>query len=214
MLGLYLTARLPFTPGPGGPTIAEGMTRGVDLEFLPLRLWNDIGWLSIPAYLLFDLIEYALLLGFCYALIPGSCWRAYAKLAALVLFGLKFFQYGLFNDLVMRTAIPALFIVFLLVGFALLSTPVRGWKWRHFALACCLFWGGGHFYNASIKVGGHLKRTLRAAQKGDYTRFVSIQNRAEMPSVYGQYRDNPRRQLVTQYVGDDTSFFARYLGRK
>ena len=169
------------------------------LAFVPARMpWRQF----VTDYAVFVLLEFLLLAALLWAMLRArESDRRLLSVASLTLLALPFITYGYFNDLAMRTSIPALFILQVLTVRALADV-------RRPALvsALVLVLAAGALYPASM---------IRLSVQGVVQRgaLVRIRPRERVTSLF-QQQTQARYFFVWQYIGALDGPFFRYLGRR
>jgi len=194
MFGLFYLSKffpspVPFIPVEAGVIFSS--------QIFPGLFWHEIALLIV----LFCLMEYGI-----FALL---IWRSRLPLMAVerqifvvsvgILSLLPFFRYGFWNDLVMRTSLPALFFIAVFTARALYakSTSVKI-RWL---IAIALILGS---VNVFVEFNRHMKETRLLGKL--YT----------LPTQYVLY-DIPHTNITpsffTQYIGSVDSPFFQYLAK-
>ena len=127
------------------------------------------------------------------------------RASGLVLLVLPFFHYGLFNDLVMRTSIPALFVL------QIAALQVLRWGVRRAAtVAIAGIVAVGALYSGNL-LRMHVWWMARSGHVVALAPMRSVRSLFEM-----QLYDSAamKREFVSQYLGAGDSFFFQYLGRR
>jgi hypothetical protein len=157
----------------------------------------------VADYVVFVLLEFLLLAALLYALRRArQDDRRLLTVATLTLLALPFVTYGYFNDLAMRTSIPALFILQVLTARAVDDAPRR----PALVAALALVLVAGALYPANM---------LRLSAQGVVQRgaLVRIRPRARVPDLF-QQQLRTHYFFVGQYIGALDGPFFRYLARQ
>jgi hypothetical protein len=128
MTALYFAARIYQS----SPLVDTSTASGFSLSYYSGSLWVGVAFL-----LFFCLLEFGLYVIIIYAsrAIDNSHWRLLFHTTVLVLCLLPWLKIGVYNDLVMRASIPALFVLTVTVAQALYAKHVaRGAKFALIAL--------------------------------------------------------------------------------
>lgn len=148
-------------------------------------------------YLLFELLEVLVYVGFCVWILRRERESlSLLALASACLLAFPIYRAGLFNDFVMRTSIPSLFVVRMLVARSL--TAARAPRAR------LLLW-------LVFAVGSVTPVT--AFSRAIWQFRVEIPRPAAIAEVPVVHR-NVSRAIARQYLGDRASFFFRALARR
>jgi len=160
-------------------------------------------------YLLFVLCEFALLWLLAMRAQPdGEGARPMQRLllvAGVTLLLLPLFHYGLYNDLVMRASIPALFVV----QIAALQALRRGARSVTTVLIAAVL-AIGAIYPANL-LRWHVRWMAGSRD------IVSVRPMASVRSLFHLQLDDAvarRQEFVTQYLGAADAPFYRYLARR
>jgi hypothetical protein len=209
VLALYFQARflpseLPSSLCPGG--IAMTGEFGFLLDRAPPSQF-------IPAYLLFVALEFGFL-----ALLLCSAARGQNQAdrrllvsAVVILLALPWLHYGRHNDLVMRTCIPALYVL-QIISLGLLAGPVdsdvqRRNRILQGALVIVLAVGSLYPFN--------MLRITAMRLKERSWKVIAIPSRQQTPDLFEQeHQLRASGHFIGQYMGSVESWFLRWLGKR
>jgi len=121
-------------------------------------------------------------------------------LSVLILIILPFFKMGIFNDLVMRGSIPALFIFWAIVSKIILDSNIQ----KQFRLK----FDFGYFLILATLIMGFLTAYSEIVRSAENYKFGPPSS--DSISALG---NEDRLELVKQRAGKDDSFFYRYFGK-
>jgi len=163
----------------------------------PLTVWTATDLLARwPTWLLFVALEAALYLSLC-ALTPGllrgRVRPVFIAVAGTLTF-LPLMRMGLYNDLVMRGSIPALFVMWVLVARALVTPDDAGHVWIKYGLAVALLVG------CFTSVGVVARSLVR------FHLAVPPRRVVEVPKLLPP-------EVARQYLGRPDAFFFTHLSR-
>lgn len=144
-------------------------------------------------YVFFVVMEFGLFAGLVAAAGPSRREQWVLGLVTVVLLAIPFYRMGLYNDFGMRASIPALFALWILVGFALLK--IRG-KLR-VALVVAMILG-------AVTPGTELLRSFAHFQ----FRPPNIERVHEVHSAHSN------KAIGAQYLGTQDSFFFSSLAKE
>ena len=170
-------------------------------------------WLFVPRYLMFVLLEFALLHAVLFVYIGCQQRHEYREEFRLLVFAsiflllLPLLNWGWNNEPSMRSSIPAIFITFLvLIRVLATNADSSGSLWAKRAILAVFLVGS---LNAMFEVGRQVTMT---AQRGS---LVEIPSESDIETIF-EIQDRNYRELhnfAGQYVGSPDSIFARYLAR-
>ncbi len=196
VIGLYLAFRLPPPPG----SLPQ---RGAHFGFLLGQLLRDEGLHAFWRYGVFVLLEFGLL---CALVWPRSRteqaapWRAPLLVAVGTLLLLPCFIYGYYNDLVMRSSIPALAVVCVAIAVFFQDQSVS--RARRLGVLVLLLLGSGGLFQ-------YVRSSGRNIRHGDYNTLRPMNS---FRTLVEEYRRDSRH-LLTQYTATTDSPFARFLAK-
>lgn len=200
VLILYFWSRcVPFQLPEIYTAPGNGLVPG-EFEWMPARL---SGARFINDYLVFVLCEFLVLAGLITASLNSSAQRRGRNLmlvATGILLVLPLFYYGIYNDLVMRASIPALFVV--QAGVVLALGKVTG---RSLRIAVLVVLAVGAVYSANL-----LRMNAQGVYEADSV--VNIPDRVRIPTLlHIEIHSELRRAFVSQYLGSVHSPLFRRL---
>ena len=198
LTGLYYSAKFP-----AGPQLDQKIPSGFVLSFLPDSQARVI---SSVLLLIFMVLEFGL---FSLAIWSGrKAWDTPSKVVFITTFFclvlIPWYRVGGINDFVMRTSIPALFVLAIFVGRTLHPRSTR--RWIHIFLIVLLVIGS---VTALIEFRRHI---LGMATDGKIVNMPEMRE-VQYLSAWGVSTDKDET-IVLQYVGSPKAVFFKWLARR
>lgn len=190
--GFYFSAKA----FPGSPIVIESMFSGLSLGSYDGSTLDGISFL-----LFFCLIEFGLYAIILYhsGAIQEERWRWMLDITVLTLCILPWFKLGVYNDLVMRASIPALFVLAVLVARAVHDESLA--RQSRLALMVLLLVG-------AVTSGIELRRHFQSMMNGD----APIMDSTQLPGDFVHYMQT-QAYFFGQYSGAIDSPFFNYAAK-
>ena len=201
--GLYFLSKLQYS----GPLLPKGPI----LQGLIFTVLGDRSIaLVLAGMVLFCFLEFGLVAGICFL---SGVWDTKAKktlaiasVATLSL--LPFYKFGMFNDLVMRASIPALFFLAVFAGKVLSDSRVR--RGLRIALIIVLVIGSA---TVLIEINRHARHVAQSGRWFDLLSPDQVPDMFEANAYYSKDRP-PQDWWLPQYLGNPESAFFKYLAKR